>query len=233
MSRINQIIVELNRVGVECNEQQAETLWKYMENILLWNKSVNLTAIKDEDDFIIKHFVDSLTANNLPEMKTASHIIDVGTGGGFPGIPLSILNPYKQFVLLDSLAKRLKIIDEISSSLSIMNATTVHGRSEDIGRNPMYRERFDLCVSRAVADLSVLSEYCLPFVSLGGSFVAYKGFDVEEELGRAAKSISVLGGTLNRIVDTETKQKLIIVTKTAHTPKEYPRRAGDAKRNPL
>lgn len=231
--QLQEIIEILKKKNISVSENQATTLLSYMEGILEWNEKVNLTAIKDEEEFVVKHYADSLAVLELDELGEAEEIIDVGTGGGFPGVPLAIMCPEKKFVLLDSLEKRLKIIEGLAGELGINNIETLHSRAEDAGRDPEYRERFDLCVSRAVADLSVLSEYCLPFVKPKGSFVAYKSKEISEEISGAEKAISILGGRIERIEKTSTDQSLVVITKTKNTPTKYPRKAGDPKRKPL
>ncbi len=227
---------------LDCSPTQESQFYSYMKRLLKYNESINLTAIKEEEEFILRHYVDSLSIIGLDQYNNAKRIIDVGTGGGFPGVPLAIMNPEKTFTLLDSLDKRLKIIDEIcsemrqeSETISISNVCTLHQRAEDAGQDSNYREQFDLCVSRAVADLSVLTEYCLPFVGPGGYFIAYKSRNVEEELAGAKKSINTLGGDYSEIsiADTITDQSLIIIPKKHPTPSKYPRRPGDPKRKPI
>ena len=219
--------------NIEINDLQEKKLQGYMEGVLAWNEKVNLTAITEPKEFVIKHYVDSLSILPLPEFQKADNIIDVGTGGGFPGVPLAIMAEDKNFTLLDSLNKRLKIIDELTDSLDIENVFTLHGRSEELGRSPEYREKYDLCVSRAVAELPVLLELCLPFVSVGGFFIAYKSSHIKEELEKAEKAMKKLGGELKRIEKDWEGKSLIIIEKTKETPKAYPRKPGEPKRNPL
>lgn len=230
---LQEIIEILKKKNISVSENQATTLLSYMEGILEWNEKVNLTAIKDEEEFVVRHYADSLAVLELDELRGAEEIIDIGTGGGFPGVPLAIMCPEKKFVLLDSLEKRLKIIEGLAGELGINNIETLHSRAEDAGRDPKYREHFDLCVSRAVADLSVLSEYCLPFVKPKGSFVAYKSKEISEEISGAEKAISILGGKIERIEKTSTDQSLVLIAKLKNTPTKYPRKAGDPKRKPL
>ena len=214
----------------------ASELVNYMKGILEWNEKINLTAIKNPGEFVIKHFFDSFPAAMLPEFRNAETIIDVGTGGGFPGVPLAVLCPEKKFVLADSLAKRLRVIDAVAIESSITNITTVHGRAEDLGRNPDYRETFDVCVSRAVASLPVLLEYCLPFVKVGGTFIAYKGPEAEEEIKISSGALKKLGGKIDRVVDESDgtySHNLIVITKSSSTPKAYPRKAGTPSKTPL
>ena len=172
---------------MKLTEEKNAILEKYMEGILAWNEKVNLTNITDPAEFRIKHNADSLMCVDFPEFLEAETVIDVGTGGGFPGIPLAVYAPEKQFILLDSLNKRLKIIDELAGELGIKNITLVHGRAEDAARAKEHREKYDLCVSRAVSNLATLSEYCLPFIKVGGYLLAYKGPGAEEEVKEAAK----------------------------------------------
>ena len=214
----------------------ASELVNYMKGILEWNEKINLTAIKIPGEFVIKHFFDSFPAAILPEFRRAETVIDVGTGGGFPGVPLAALCPEKKFVLADSLAKRLRVIDAVALDSGITNITTVHGRAEDLGRNPDYRETFDVCVSRAVASLPVLLEYCLPFVKVGGTFIAYKGPEAEEEIKISSVALKKLGGKIDRIVDASDgtySHNLIVITKSSSTPKAYPRKAGTPSKTPL
>ena len=214
----------------------ASELVNYMKGIFEWNEKINLTAIKNPGEFVIKHFFDSFPAAMLPEFRNADTIIDVGTGGGFPGVPLAALCPEKKFVLADSLAKRLRVIDAVAIESGITNITTVHGRAEDLGRNPDYRETFDVCVSRAVASLPVLLEYCLPFVKVGGTFIAYKGPEAEEEIKISSVALKKLGGKIDRVVDESDgtyNHNLIVITKSSSTPKAYPRKAGTPSKTPL
>ena len=168
-------------------KQRASTLLAYLDLVLARNEHINLTAVRDRNEALVKHVLDSLAIVDLPEYKEAETIIDVGTGAGFPGALLAIVSPEKKFTLLDSTLKRLRVIDEFAQTLSINNLKTVHARAEEISRKPGYKEAFDICVSRAVANLEKLSGWCLPFVRKGGSFIAYKGENYEEELHQAAK----------------------------------------------
>jgi 16S rRNA (guanine527-N7)-methyltransferase len=225
-------------LGVACTEQAAERFRRYMELVLLWNEKVNLTAVTDPDMFIMKHFADSVLYINRPEMSAARNIVDIGTGAGFPGIPLAILMPEQQFTLIDSLGKRIRILEEIVPQLGLNNVCLRCGRAEDLARAPSLREAFDLCVSRAVARLSVLAEYCLPFLRPGGFMFAYKGASIEDELAEAQRAMDVLGGAVKEIcggadLDGEHGRRLVIVEKTGETPSKYPRRAGMPEKRPL
>lgn len=219
------------------SDEVMEKLMGYMHGIISWNEKVNLTNLTEEDEFIEKHYIDSLLLWNSESFKKADKIIDVGTGGGFPGVPLAILYPEKEFLLLDSLKKRLNIIDSLTHELGINNVTTFHGRAEDAAKQKDMREAFDLCVSRAVANLTSLSELCIPFVKIGGYFVAYKGPGAYDEAKEAENAINILGGKLESITvpegQKESEHTLITILKTANTPEKYPRKAGDPLKKPL
>lgn len=209
-----------------------------MEEILERNQFINLTAITERDEFIKKHYIDSLLCADSPEFLNAENIIDVGTGGGFPGIPLAIAFPEKKFVLMDSLNKRIKIIKELAETLGITNVEPIHGRAEEIARRKDMRESFDVCVSRAVANMSTLSEYCLPFVKVGGTFIAYKGPEAGAEIEAAGKAIDVLGGKVIRevlaeIPESDLQHRLIYVNKIKNTVSKYPRKAGTPSKEPI
>ena len=224
----------MDKLNIEEADAKADVLIRYMEKVMQWNEKVNLTAITDREEFVQKHLVDSLLCAETLEFTESSSICDVGTGGGFPGVPLAVCYPEKEFVLMDSLAKRIKIVQQICDELSIKNVRAVHGRAEDLARTEDYREAFDLCVSRAVANMRVLSEYCIPFVRVGGSFIAYKGADCESEIDDSKEAIRRLGGG-----ETEIRKlphlghSLVIIKKVSPTPKTYPRKAGTPARKPL
>ena len=223
---------------MKLTEEQNLKLEKYMEGIHSWNEKVNLTNITDPAEFRIKHNADSLMCVDFPEFRSAKNVIDVGTGGGFPGIPLAVYAPDKNFTLLDSLNKRLKIIDELAGSLDISNITLVHGRAEDIAKTKEHREKYDLCVSRAVSNLATLSEYCLPFIKVGGYLLAYKGPGAEQEAEDAAKALKILGGRLVGIRETTMEEygldhRILVIEKVRNTPKTYPRKAGTPLKEPL
>ena len=185
----------------EYGEGQAEKLFSYLDMVLDRNQHINLTAVKDRDEAVQKHIADSLTICGLEEYKSAETVMDIGTGAGFPGALLAIASPAKEFVLMDSTLKRLKVIDEFAEKLEISNLSTLHARAEEVARKEEYAGQFDLCVSRAVANLSTLSGWCLPFVKKGGYFISYKGENYQEELDAAEKTISKCGGKLKRIVE--------------------------------
>ena len=223
---------------MKLTEEQKLKLEKYMEGILSWNEKVNLTNITDPAEFRIKHNADSLMCVDFPEFQSAKNIIDVGTGGGFPGIPLAVYAPDKHFTLLDSLNKRLRIIDELAGGLDITNITLVHGRAEDVARNREHREKYDLCVSRAVSNLATLSEYCLPFIKVGGYLLAYKGPGADQEVKDAEKALKTLGGSLVDIRETSMEEygldhRILVIEKVRNTPKAYPRKAGTPLKEPL
>ncbi len=227
-----------DNLKIQYDDLLVDRFRQYMEGILQWNEKVNLTAIKDKEEFVEKHFIDSILCYNLPEMRKANKIIDVGTGGGFPGIPLALVLPDKEFVLMDSLNKRLKIIDELASEIGITNIRTLHGRAEELAHKEEYREQFDLCVSRAVARLSVLSEYCLPYIKQDGAFLAYKAVKSEEEIQEGRRAIRILGGEIDReesvtLPSFELSHKIIVIKKERKTPRKYPRKAGLPSKQPL
>ena len=179
-------------------EEKAKKLFAYLDMVLERNEHINLTAVRDRDEAAVKHLLDSLAITDLPEYKKAGKIIDVGTGAGFPGALLAIVSPEKEFVLLDSTLKRLKVIDEFAAALGVGNLRTLHARAEEINRKPEYSGAFDLCVSRAVANLDTLSKWCIPFVRKGGSFISYKGEAYSEEVGAASKTLKRLGASVVR-----------------------------------
>ena len=180
-------------------ESTADKLLSYLDMVLERNEHINLTAVRDRDEAIVKHVLDSLAICDLPEYSSAKTIIDVGTGAGFPGALLAIVSPDKEFTLLDSTLKRLRVIDDFAEALGISNLKTVHARAEEINRKPEYSGAFDLCVSRAVANLDTLSKWCMPFVRKGGSFIAYKGENYNKELIGASRTLKKLGGRLDRV----------------------------------
>lgn len=179
-------------------EDKAKMLFAYLDMVLERNEHINLTAVRDRDEAAVKHLLDSLAITDLPEYKSAKTVIDVGTGAGFPGALLAIVSPDKEFVLLDSTLKRLKVIDEFAAALGVSNLKTLHARAEEINRKPEYSGAFDLCVSRAVANLDTLSKWCVPFVRKGGFFIAYKGEAYAEEAAAASKTLKRLGASVVR-----------------------------------
>ena len=227
-----------DKFGMDFDDDKKDKYISYMEKILEKNQSVNLTAITERDEFIGKHYIDSLLCAGSKEFAGSKRIVDVGTGGGFPGIPLAIAFPERDFVLLDSLNKRIKIVKEAARDSGIENISAFHGRAEDFARNKDMREKFDLCVSRAVAHMSTLCEYCLPFVKVGGCFIAYKGPECEEEIEEAKKAISLMGGRIDRTEVPEiqsggAKHTLIFISKIKNTMSKYPRKAGIPSKEPV
>lgn len=232
------IIEKLKELGITGEENKARMLLDYMDLILEANEKVNLTAITDRTEFVNKHIIDSLAAAPLGEFAEGGRVIDVGTGGGFPGIPLAICYPDKEYVLVDSLAKRIRIIEDACEKLGIQCVKALHGRAEELARQEDLRDSFDICLSRAVANMSTLTELCMPFVKVGGSFVAYKGEDCDKEVSEAAKAIAVLGGELAGIYPQPAAQgmehhSLVVVKKISPTEDRFPRKAGKPAKSPL
>lgn len=226
------------KLDIAFSPDKEDKLTGYMDEILELNQHINLTAITDRDEFIRKHYIDSLLCVNYDEFKNAKNIIDVGTGGGFPGVPLAIAFPEKNFVLIDSLNKRIKIINELCEKLGITNVRAVHGRAEELARKKEMRDSFDLCVSRAVANMSTLTEYCLPFVKKGGNFIAYKGPECGPEIAAASRAIKLLGGRLTHeespvFEGSDFEHKLIFIKKEKNTESKYPRKAGTPSKEPI
>lgn len=224
--------------GFNPSDKQVDQLTVYMQGILKFNENINLTSITEPDEFIDKHYIDSLLGTDCNEFASAREIVDVGTGAGFPGVPMAVMYPEKNFVLLDSLKKRLNIIDQLCDECGITNVTTLHMRSEDAGRNPIYREHFDICVSRAVASLNVLTELCIPLVKNGGYFFAYKGPGVDDEIETARNAINVTGGTLIEVrnfrhVDLISNHNIVVIRKDRNVPSMYPRKAGTPNKKPI
>ena len=227
----------LSEFGIELSEYQKQQFIDYYELLIQWNKVMNLTTITELNEIIQKHFIDSLSIVKVL-IPTNEKVLDVGTGAGFPGIPLKIVFPDLEIVLLDSLNKRLKFLEEVISRLKLNQISTLHGRAEDYVKDINYREQFDLCVSRAVAKLSSLSEYCLPYVKEGGYFISYKSGKVQEELEMSIKAFQILGAELKEVNEfmlpnTDIERSLIVLKKIALTPSKYPRSAGKLSKDPL
>ena len=226
------------QMQIPLSEQMAEQFMVYMSLLLEWNEKMNLTAITEKREVILKHFVDCLSLVPYLQVSEDTKMIDVGTGAGFPGLPVKIVCPKVSMTLLDSLQKRIGFLEESIHSMGLTKMKCVHARAEDGGQNPLYREQFDYCVSRAVANLAVLSEYCLPFVKVGGTLAALKGPDVLTEIAEAEGALEKLGGKIVEVKDvtipfTELSHKLVFIKKVAPTPKQYPRKAGKISKNPL
>ena len=230
------LLEAVKSLGMELSEEQIRQFETYRAGVLEWNEKVNLTAITDPEEFEMKHFADSVMSAGNDIMKNAKKIIDVGTGGGFPGIPLAILFPDKQFTLMDSLGKRIKIIDQLAKEIGIKNVELVHARAEDLAKKKEYREQYDVCVSRAVANLATLSEYCIPFVKIGGYFAPYKTAAAEEEIAEGKKALFILGGHLESVSefsDAELDHTILWIKQVKMTPVKYPRKAGTPSKEPL
>lgn len=229
-------INDLKAIGIELSDEQLEQFLTYYEMLIEKNKVMNLTAITDFDEVLEKHFEDSLSLIQAVDLEKSQAIIDLGTGAGFPGIPLKIAFPNLQITLADSLNKRILFLDDVIRELGLTGIDTVHGRAEDLAKNSDYREKFDLCVSRAVANLSTLSEYCLPFVKIGGKFISYKAGECDEEVAASKSSIFLLGGKISDIKKFELGESgraFVIIDKVSGTPKKYPRKAGTPSKDPL
>lgn len=232
------LIKALEELNISYDDRMIYKFTRYMELILDWNKKINLTTIIDKDEFVMRHYIDSLACCGFYQMQNAEKIIDVGTGAGFPGIPLAIVYPDKEFVLMDSINKKIRIIDEISKELEINNVRFCHGRAEDLAKEKAHREQYDLCASRAVASLAVLSEYCIPFVKVGGWFVAYKSGGTEEEIKNSIKAIEILGGKIEakesiQMYGFNLDHEIIFINKIKKTLAKYPRKAGTPGKQPL
>ncbi len=239
MNNIEYFKIKLKEASIELTEEQIVQFMMYYEMLVKKNKVMNLTAITGFEEVVEKHFIDSLMLVKAIDLQQEYYsILDLGTGAGFPGIPLKIAFPNLEMVLLDSLNKRVKFLVEVTEKLGLHNINAIHGRAEDIARKEEYREKFDYCVSRAVANLSTLSEYCIPFVKMGGSFISYKSGKLEEELENANNPIKLLGGKIENVVQfslpgTEVSRSLIVVKKKKETSKKYPRNAGKPSKEPL
>ncbi len=236
--RSEQFEKDLKEFNIVLSEHQTEQFFSYYEMLIEKNKVMNLTAITDFDEVIKKHFVDSLSLVKAYDLTSPVSLIDIGTGAGFPGIPLKIVFPDLEITLLDSLNKRVDFLQSVIASLDLKGIDAFHGRAEDFARREKFRERFDLCVSRAVANLSVLCEYCIPYVKIGGKFISYKSEKIMEELKTAEHAVDVLGGRVKEQIsftlpDSDINRNLIVIEKSRKTPKQYPRKAGTASKDPL
>ncbi|PKM66022.1 MAG: 16S rRNA (guanine(527)-N(7))-methyltransferase RsmG [Firmicutes bacterium HGW-Firmicutes-2] len=233
----NKIIESFMSIDIHLNDRQVEQFSIYYKELMAWNDKINLTSIVEENAVLMKHFVDSLLSSKVIDYKNVKRLIDIGTGAGFPGIPLKIVYPHMEVVLLDALNKRITFLDHIIDQLNLKDIHAVHGRAEDLARTEL-RESFDLCVSRAVSQLNVLCEYCLPFISINGLFISYKGSKTIEELEKSENAIHILGGKVESVVDdvsldSITNRGFVIIRKEHITEDRYPRRAGKPIKKPL
>lgn len=233
---LERVVHDARNFGLELDRRQMDRFGLYAEMMVAWNENVNLTAITDDEGIAVKHFVDSLTV--LPWVPKGSTVVDVGTGAGFPGIPFAVVRSDLQVTLLDSLDKRVRFLESVTKGLGLKNVRTQHGRAEDFGRKAGWRENFDVAVARAVAGLPVLLEYCLPFVRIGGLFLAMKGTDMKEEANASGRALQVLGGRIVEIRSfllpgTDMERNIVVVEKIKPTPKGYPRKSGRPSREPI
>lgn len=238
MNRAEVIRKQMENNGIYLSSEQTEKFSEYFDLLGERNKQVNLTAITEFGPVVEKHFIDSLVTTREINITHGSAVLDVGSGAGFPGIPLAIARPDIRVTLLDSLKKRSEFQADVKEALSLDNLSIVNGRAEDVSRETLHRETYDLVVSRAVADLSVLAEYCLPFVKVGGLFVASKGDEIRDELDKAATAVEVLGGGDVRAIpyvlpECASHRNLVVISKVCATPEKYPRRAGIPSKRPL
>lgn len=229
---------KLAKLDIILSEKQKEQFDVYYKLLIEWNQVMNLTGITEYQEVQEKHFIDSLSLVNAVDMSTINSLIDVGTGAGFPGIPLKIVFPELEVVLLDSLNKRVKFLDDIISKLQLKGITAIHGRAEDYAKEKKYRESFDLCVSRAVAHLATLTEYCIPYIKVGGFFVSYKAGEIDAEVSESKKAIGMLGGELTEIIkftlpSSDIARSFIKIKKIKKTGKKYPRKSGLPAKEPL
>ena len=225
----------LSIINKTITDEQILKFYRYMELLLEWNEKINLTAITNPEDIILKHFIDSLTIEEY--INKGESLVDVGTGAGFPGIPIKIYRDDINVTLVDSLNKRINFLNDVIENTNLENIKTVHGRAEDFGQNKEYRERYDIAVARAVANLSTLTELCLPFVKVGGSFIAMKG-NSTEEFEEAKKAIEILGGKIEKIdkfnlPGTDIERNIVVIKKIDKTPNQYPRKAGTPASKPI
>lgn len=232
----NLMIYYAKKMNLLFNEEQLKRFYKYMNLLIEWNKKINLTAIVEPEEIILKHFIDSLTINSYIDKNQT--LVDVGTGSGFPGIPIKIYRPDLKVVLVDSLNKRVNFLNEVINQLNLKDIETVHSRIEDFGKNSKYRESFDIVTARAVANLSVLSEYLVPLAKIDGKCICMKGNEILEECNNAKKAIKILGGIILKIdkftlPESDITRNIIVLQKTNKTPNKYPRKAGIPNKEPL
>ena len=232
------LLAGAEELGINLSSQQIEQLLEYKNIVIEVNQSMNLTSITDDREFIIKHYLDSFTIDKAIDFTKVYKVLDMGTGAGFPGVPLKILYPEISFVLADSLNKRIQFLSETTQKIGLENIHCVHGRAEELGQNTEYREAFDVVVSRAVANLTVLAEYCIPFVKNNGIFLCLKGPNYEEELRESKKALKVLGGELKEIVEvklpfSDITHYILVIKKVKQTPTKFPRKPGKPTKSPI
>ena len=225
-------------LGITLDEIQKKQFTDFYEYLVEKNKVMNLTGITEFQEVLIKHFLDSLACVKAVDMSRIKRIMDIGTGAGFPGVPLKIAFPHLEACLLDSLKKRVNFLEETFQMLKLEKITAIHGRAEEYAKNKQYRETYDLCVSRAVSNLATLSEYCLPYVKTGGYFISYKSGTVQEEVEQAQKAVKIIGGKIQDVVyfqlpDSEIQRSFVVIEKIKATPGRYPRKAGTPLKEPL
>ncbi|MGL5821453.1 MAG: 16S rRNA (guanine(527)-N(7))-methyltransferase RsmG [Sarcina sp.] len=227
-----------DRVSMEFDEDKYNKFMKYKDLLQEWNEKVNLTAITDDEGIIKKHFIDCINAFSISEFKNAQTLIDVGTGAGFPGIPIAIMRSDLEVTLLDALNKRINFLNIVIEELGLKNVKTVHSRAEEGSRKEEYRESFDIATSRAVANMSMLAEFCMPYVKVGGYFIPLKGPSIDEEMQKGTNAVKILGGVVKEVIEveieeTDLKHNLVVVNKIKPCAKKYPRNMGNIKKNPL
>ena len=228
----------LKKWNLTLTEKQKNQFLIYYEMLIEKNRVMNLTAVTEFSEVVEKHFLDSISLCTIEDLSKKKSILDLGTGAGFPGIPLKIMFPELEITLADSLNKRILFLQEVMDTVKLKNIVTVHARAEELAKQKDFREAFDLCVSRAVANLSTLSEYCLPFVKIGGKFISYKSGEIDAEKENAKYAISLLGGELEKVYKfaldgTDLQRSFVVIDKVKKTPKAYPRKAGTPSKNPL
>ena len=227
---------ELGKLNISLSEMQINQFIRFYEMLIEKNKVMNLTAITEFDEVIDKHFLDSLNLFRLIDLNSEKRILDLGTGAGFPGIPLKIAFPKIKVTLVDSLNKRVMFLNDVVNQLGLEDVECVHARAEDLAKKKEYREEYDICVSRAVANLSTLSEYCIPFVKVGGNFISYKSGDCDEEINSSKAAIKKLGARISKVESFEIKdmgRSFVVIDKISSTPNKYPRKAGLPSKEPL
>lgn len=232
------LIKACEALNLSINEKQVEQFIKYKDLLIEWNKKINLTAITDEKEIVLKHFIDCISLMSVYKIEDNMNIIDVGTGAGFPAVPIKIMCPDINVTLLDSLNKRINFLNELIAQLKLKKIFCIHSRAEDSGRDKKFREKYDLCVSRAVANLAVLSEYCLPFVLVGGTFISFKSVNIDDELNEAKPAIEKLGAKVESVNTvtipySDIQHSIVVIRKIRQTPSQYPRKAGMVSKQPI